>query len=97
MSFPAATLLLSNLMAKEHQGVAGSLVNTVVNYSISIALGISGTIVAHVDPTGDNLLKGFRSAWYLGIGLAGSGAVCAALFGVDTWRKSRKEQAEPED
>jgi hypothetical protein len=90
MSFPAATLLLSNLMAKEHQGVAGSLVNTVVNYSISIALGIAGTIEVHVNSGGDDLLKGYRAAWYLGIGLAGSGAICAAIFGVHTWRTSRR-------
>ena len=92
MSFPAATLLLSNLMAKEHQGVAGSLVNTVVNYSISIALGIAGTIEVHVDSTGDDLLKGYRAAWYLGIGLAGSGAICATIFGIENWRKGRNNR-----
>jgi MFS family permease len=90
MSFPAATLLLSNLMAKEHQGVAGSLVNTVVNYSISIALGIAGTVEAHSNSDGNNLLEGYRSVWYLGIGLSGSGAICAVIFGIDTWRNSRR-------
>ncbi|KAL4915396.1 MFS general substrate transporter [Aspergillus aurantiobrunneus] len=44
MSFPAATLQLSDRMAKEHQGVSASLVNTVVNYSISLALGFAGTV-----------------------------------------------------
>lgn len=33
MSFPAATLILSNAVKKEHQGIGASLVNTVVNYS----------------------------------------------------------------
>jgi hypothetical protein len=95
MSFPAATLLLSSMMAKEHQGVAGSLVNTVVNYSISIALGIAGTIEVHVNnggTDGSDLLKGYRSAWYLGIGLAGSGAICATIFGITNWRESRKNR-----
>lgn len=77
-------------MAKEHQGVAGSLVNTVVNYSISIALGIAGTVEAHSNNGGNDLLKGYRSVWYLGIGLSGSGAVCAVIFGIDTWKKSRR-------
>ncbi|KIN07549.1 hypothetical protein OIDMADRAFT_99662 [Oidiodendron maius Zn] len=93
MSYPAATLLLSNMMPKAHQGVAGSLVNTVINYSISIALGIAGTIEVQINNGGTDpgdLLKGYRSAWYLGIGLAGSGAICAVIFGIDTWRKSRK-------
>lgn len=90
MSFPAATLLLSNLMAKEDQGVAASLVNTVVNYSISIALGIAGTIEGHENDGGNDLLKGYRSALYLGIGLSGSGAICAIIFGIDTWRRSMR-------
>jgi hypothetical protein len=80
-------------MAKEHQGVAASLVSTIVNYSISIALGISGTIVGHVNDGGNDLLKGYRSAWYLAIGLGGSGAICATIFGIDTWRKSKKNRA----
>jgi hypothetical protein len=90
MSFPAATLLLSNAMPKEHQGVAASLVNTLVNYSISIALGIAGTIEGHVNDGGRDLLKGYRGAWYLGIGLSGSGAIIAVIFGLDTWRKSKR-------
>lgn len=48
MSFPSGTLLLSNAVPAKHQGVAMSLVNTVVNYSISLSLGISGTIGPHV-------------------------------------------------
>lgn len=48
MSFPAATILLSNRMRREEQGVAASLVNTVVNYSISIGLGMAGTIEGRV-------------------------------------------------
>jgi MFS family permease len=89
MSFPAGTLLLSNAMPKEHQGVAASLVNTIVNYSISIALGIAGTIEGHINDDGKDLLKGYRGAWYLGIGLAGSGILLSLLFGLDEWRKSR--------
>lgn len=76
-------------MPKEHQGVAASLVNTIVNYSISIALGIAGTIEGHINDDGKDLLKGYRGAWYLGIGLAGSGILLSLLFGLDEWRKSR--------
>lgn len=90
MSFPAANLLLSNQMAKEHQGVSASLVNTVINYSISIALGIAGTVETHIDVGGTDLLKGYRAAWYLAIGLAGSGTIIAGLYGANTWRTSRK-------
>lgn len=58
MSFPAATLLLSNAMPREHQGVAASLVATVVNYSISLALGFAGTVEVHV-PYGKDMLRGY--------------------------------------
>ena len=80
MSFPAATLILSNSMPKEHQGTAASLVNTVVNYSISIGLGIAGTVEVHVNHDNQNMLKGYRGAWYSGIGLSGLGVVLATFF-----------------
>ncbi|KAI9682575.1 MAG: hypothetical protein M1822_006873 [Bathelium mastoideum] len=76
MSFPAASLIISNAVPREKQGVGMSLVNTVVNYSISIALGIAGTVEMQVtkgDVGPGAALRGYRSAWYFGIGLAGLG------------------------
>ena len=78
MSFPSATIVLSNAVKKEHQGIAASLVNTVVNYSISLALGFAGTVEANVSD-GD-MLKGYRGAWYLGIGLSGTGILLSIVF-----------------
>ncbi|KAF1356845.1 putative major facilitator superfamily transporter [Delphinella strobiligena] len=83
MSFPAATLILSNSVAKEHQGIAASLVNTVVNYSISLALGFAGTVEANVNNGGltpEDKLKGYRGAWYLGIGLGGMGLALSMTY-----------------
>ncbi|RFU27179.1 hypothetical protein B7463_g9159, partial [Scytalidium lignicola] len=80
MSFPAATILLSNAMPKRHQGLAASLVNTVVNYSISIGLGFAGTIESNLDPDGTQLLKGYRGAYYMGLGLAGGGLIISIFF-----------------
>lgn len=83
MSFPAATLILSNAVAREHQGIAASLVNTVVNYSIALGLGIAGTVEYQTNNGGTTkaeLLKGYRNAYYLGIGLAGLGVgICLAF------------------
>ena len=84
MSFPAASVILSNHMAAEHQGLAMSLVYTVVNYSISIALGIAGTVESNVvknisDPVEADL-KGIRFAFYAGIGLSVMGVICGASF-----------------
>lgn len=44
LSYPAANILLSSSLPKEKQGIAASLVSTMVNYSISIGLGFAGTI-----------------------------------------------------
>jgi len=85
MSFPAASVILSNAMPPEHQGLAMSLVNTVVNYSISISLGIAGTVESQVikgmDPhSPETQLKGIRSAFYTAVGLSLAGVLCGALF-----------------
>ena len=66
MSFPAGTIILSDSMSQEHQGIAASLVNTIVNYSISIGLGIAGTVEVHVNHNNEDMLRGFRGAWYTG-------------------------------
>ncbi len=83
MSFPSAIIILSGSVPKEHQGIAASLVLTVTNYSISLGLGIAGTVAKQIDPNGTDLLRQFRSAWYTSIGLAGMGiviAVASALY-----------------
>ena len=70
MSLPAATILLSNAVSKEHQGEAASLVNTVVNYSISLGLGFAGTVDVHINKGGrtpEDVLKGYRAAFYMGM------------------------------
>lgn len=83
MSFPSATLVISNSVAKRHQGVAASLVNTIVNYSISMGLGFAGTVEVNVNRGGStpgDLLLGYRGALYMAIGLAGFGVLIAITF-----------------
>jgi MFS family permease len=83
MSFPAGTLVMSNAVAKKHQGMAASLVNTVVNYSISIGVGIAGTVEVHVNNGASTVadeLSGYRGAMYLSVGLSGMGVVTSLLF-----------------
>ena len=78
ISFPASTLMLSDVFPRNYQGIAASLVTTVVNYSISIGLGIAGTVESRVNATGENVEGGFRAAMWSGVGLAGLG-LCIAL------------------
>src|SRR6266480_4439768 len=91
MSFPAASIILSNHMPAEHQGLAMSLVNTFLNYSISIALGIAGTVevnvVKNISDPAEAQLKGIRSAFYAGIGLGLMSVICGASFFVRSYMK----------
>ena len=91
MSFPSATIILSNSMPREHQGMAASLVTTVVNYSISLGLGFAGTVESRILADGGNTLDGYRSAWYMAIGLAGLGIVVAVAFNAVGLKESGKE------
>lgn len=83
MSFPAATVVLSDAVPRRHQGVAASLVTTVVNYSISIGLGFAGTVEAHVNNGGKtvaDLLKGYRGSAYMAIGFGSLGIALSLVF-----------------
>ncbi|KAK2623578.1 hypothetical protein QTJ16_007132 [Diplocarpon rosae] len=80
MTFPAGTIILSNGMPREHQGIAASLIVTVVNYSISISLGIASTIVRQTREKGISRLETYRNVWYFAIGLDGLGVLIALYF-----------------
>ncbi|KAI2636432.1 MFS general substrate transporter [Hypomontagnella submonticulosa] len=92
LSFPAATLMLSDLVSSEHQGIAASLVTTVVNYSGALALGVAGTVELHVNnggETAEDLLRGYRGAWYVAIGLGVIGLILCLVF---TWKFSKRQR-----
>jgi MFS family permease len=96
MSFPAATMILSDSVKKEHQGIAASLINTVVNYSISLGLGFAGTVEVHVNNGGKtpaDVLKGYRGAMYVGAGLSGMGMVVSILFILKGLLKDRRTKS----
>jgi MFS family permease len=87
MSFPAASVILSNRMPPEHQGIAMSLVNTCLNYFISISLGIAGTIEVHVakdlktHPTDPYvLMKDYRATYHTAIALSSLGLTLGISF-----------------
>ena len=97
ISFPTATVMVSNLVAKQHQGIAASLVATVVYYSQSIGLGIAGTVEVNVSH-GD-ALAGMRGAQYSGIGLSLLGfivAIAYALSGSSLLRRVSTQAETPQ-
>ncbi|KIX08165.1 uncharacterized protein Z518_02821 [Rhinocladiella mackenziei CBS 650.93] len=80
MSFPAATLIMSNFFPPQQQGVAGSLISTVVNYSISLGLGLASSVEVHVNDHGRDPLAGIRGGWFMGVGLGGLGIIICVAF-----------------
>ncbi|KAF3989855.1 hypothetical protein FT663_03426 [Candidozyma haemuli var. vulneris] len=79
-SFPAASLILSDFLPKEHQGMAGSLVNTVVNYSVSLFLAIGSTVEIEVFEKTNDTLQSYRAAAYFGTGIAALSVVISIIF-----------------
>ncbi|EMG49807.1 hypothetical protein SBY92_004793 [Candida maltosa Xu316] len=84
MSFPAACILLSSTLPRRQQGIAGSLVSTIVNYSISIGLGFAGTVEYYTtrnkEPSMSTTILGIRNGFRMGMGLAGFGVVLSVSF-----------------
>ena len=70
-----------------------------VNYSISLGLGFAGTVQVYTHHSGETeaeiLLNGYRSALYMGVGLAGLGVFLAVVFLLKSyWTDHRHKQAE---
>lgn len=75
--------------------MGGALIGTIVNYSISLGLGFAGTIEVHVNHGGTtpaDVLRGYRGAWYFGIGLTGLGIVLSLIFVVKGYWHDAKER-----
>lgn len=93
MSFPSASIIISDALPPHRQGTAGSLVNTIVNYSIAFGLGLAGTVELQVNRNNTDIERGIRGALYIGIGLAGLGIACALiLLYIDRFHKARLSQ-----
>ncbi|KFX88787.1 hypothetical protein V490_07397 [Pseudogymnoascus sp. VKM F-3557] len=78
--FTAAQIIASNTVKRHQQGVAGSLIGTLLSYGLSTGLGFAGTVEAYTNNKGNNVVQGYRNALYLGVGLAGISMVLAMLF-----------------
>lgn len=97
MSFPAATIVLSRAMPRRHQGLAASLVNTFVNYSISIGLGFAGTVDSQVNDGGKDVPRGYRGAFYMGVGHSSLGVVVALVFCFVERRRWKASEKMPQE
>ncbi|CAG8898509.1 unnamed protein product [Penicillium egyptiacum] len=66
----SAQIITSNTVSIKHQGVAGSLVGTLLSYGMSTGLGFAGTVEVNTFDDGRDLLEGYHCAAYLPVGLA---------------------------
>lgn len=80
MSFAAGSIILSDYLPKKHQGIAGSLVLTVVNYSVSLFLSLGSNIEVETLKKGATVLQSYRNSIYFGIGISGLGVVMAIIL-----------------
>ncbi|KAK1926475.1 MFS transporter [Papiliotrema laurentii] len=79
MSFSTGQLIVSNSVPREFQGIAAGIVSMITNYSMSIGLGMAGTVEIYAAPHGP-LLKGYRSAFYFASALAAIAVIVVGLF-----------------
>jgi len=86
-SYPAGSVIMSNAVPRESQGVAASLISTMVNYSISLGLGMSGSVERYVGDK-DGPLVAWRSALWFGVALDVLGLIISAFFIWKTRAKS---------
>lgn len=77
MSFAAGSIILSDYLPKKYQGIAGSLILTVVNYSVSLFLSIGSNIEVETSKRGATSLQSYRNSIYFGIGISGLGVLMA--------------------
>ncbi|CAO1601876.1 hypothetical protein XANCAGTX0491_005514 [Xanthoria calcicola] len=91
LSFASSGILISDAVLPEEQGVAGSFISTVVQYSIAIGLGIAATVETHVNKGNTEIMLGYRGALWLGIGFAAVAFFIVALF-VRDHRFDRSEE-----
>jgi len=78
MSFPAATVILSNTLPRDEQGVGASLVATVVNYSTSLGLVGYSSLINLPKPT--NCDEGFAGTVEQQVGNYAHGQTRQALL-----------------
>ncbi|CCF56690.1 hypothetical protein KAFR_0B03940 [Kazachstania africana CBS 2517] len=93
LSFPGSSIILSDLLPMQYQGMSGSLVNTITNYATSLCLGMGTTAEVQYNNGGKDVLKGYRAALYVAIGLGALGfAFSFSYMAEDLWIRYRKRR-----
>ena len=76
----SAQIIASSTVPMKHQGVAGSLIGTLLSYGLSTGLGFAGTVEVNTFDEGRDLLHGYHCAAYLALGLAAAALIISVGF-----------------
>lgn len=91
-SLPAATIIFSNAVPRQYQGMGSSVIMTIVVYSISLGLGFAGTIELQINNGGKtkaDLLHGYRGTLWFSVGLTAFGTILAIVFLIKDYRERK--------
>lgn len=77
--FTASQIIASATVKRQQQGIAGSLIGTLLSYGLATGLGFAGTVEYYTNP-GRGPVQGYRNALYLGIGMTIAAALIALIF-----------------
>jgi hypothetical protein len=78
--FTASQLIASGTVKRSQQGVAGSLIWTVLLYGMATGLGFAGIIEYYTNNHGRDLVRGYRNGLYLGIEMGAVAILLPLLF-----------------
>lgn len=92
-SFPASTILMSDTLPSNLQGLAGSLVSTAVNYGISLWLGIGANVYYQLEDSGLTRLQSWRGEMYFSVGSSGLCVIISLALLVQFYLERRKHHA----
>ncbi|CAI7673538.1 unnamed protein product [Penicillium pancosmium] len=99
-SLPAATIIFSNAVPRQYQGMGSSVIMTIVVYSISLGLGFAGTIELQINnggKTAADLLHGYRGTLWFSVGLTAFGTILALTFLLKDHRRRKLANNEKEE
>ncbi|KAI2627897.1 MFS general substrate transporter [Hypomontagnella submonticulosa] len=66
--YTAAQIIASNSVSRKQQGIAGSLIGSLLLYGTSLGLGFASTVESEVGET-HSMVAGYRGALYFAVGL----------------------------
>jgi len=93
-SFPAGSIILSDELPPHLQGMAGSLLTTMVMYGQSLFVGISATIESQIAKQNPgNTLAVHHACSYFAMGLSGSAFIISIVVAYLTLRKAGKRDS----